>query len=100
MFEIEISRESIIAIVRACKKMRGTFIGGKDIEKFEYVGTIRFSDDHIVRRYVQRDLDGEMTNMIEFDLMTSTKYHSYRFKVRVMGRYYASPNLVYTKNFN
>ena len=98
MFEIEISKESIIAIVRACKEMRGTFIGSKGDEKFKYVGTLRFSDDHIVRRYVQKDSDGELQGLIEFDLQTSAKYDNYRFKVRVSGRYYASPTLVYTKN--
>lgn len=88
--DIELNREAIKAILKAYRGMKGA-------EKMEYVGTLRFSDDHVVRRYVQRDADGELMNLIELDLMTEW-YADHRFKVRVMGKYAATPNLTYTKH--
>ena len=91
MLEIKLDKNAISSILKVYREMKGD-------EKLQYVGTLHFSDNHVVRRYVQRDSDGELTNLIEFDLMTSTEYDNYRFKVMVCGKYYATPNLVYTKN--
>lgn len=90
MRDIKLDRNTIRKILKVYSEMKGD-------EKLQYVGTLHFSDDHVVRRYVQRDSNGELTNLIEFDLMTSVKYDNYRFKVMVKGKYYATPNLVYTK---
>ena len=87
MRDIKLDRDAMMSIIKVLALLTD--------DKFEYIGSLRFSDDLLVRRYVQRDSIGEFLGAVEFILSTQIKGEKY-FKVRVLGKYAAAPSLEYT----